>query len=106
MMNRNGRCIRRSRAPRHSRGKLSFDHFIIPPEPHRDRLAILLIGMAMLGTTQAAHAQACTVNSTNNGILQNGGTCVQSGPVTTGFGNAVAVSNSADVTLTSAAPVV
>ena len=60
--------------------------------------AIALLGIGLAGTTQRVHAQACTTNGTNGGILQSGGTCVNNSNVTTGFGTAVDVSNSANVT--------
>ncbi|HVX75987.1 MAG TPA: autotransporter outer membrane beta-barrel domain-containing protein [Bradyrhizobium sp.] len=62
------------------------------------RFAIVLVSLILLGVSPSAKAQQCTTNPSNGGILQSGGTCVDNNPVTTGFGNAVEVSNSANVT--------
>jgi outer membrane autotransporter protein len=65
---------------------------------HGRGFAIVLLGVALLSFTATAHAQQCTANSTNGGVLQSGGTCVDNNNITTGFGTAVDASNSANVT--------
>jgi Autochaperone Domain Type 1 len=59
---------------------------------------IVLPGTALPGAISSARAQPCTTNVSNGGILQNGGTCIDNNPVTTGFGTAVGALNSANVT--------
>jgi outer membrane autotransporter protein len=60
--------------------------------------AIVLASLVIFGAIPTAHAQQCTTNPSNGGVLQSGGTCVDNNPVTTGFGTAVDASNSASVT--------
>jgi type IV secretory pathway TrbL component len=41
--------------------------------------AIVLLGATLVGAEQPAHAQACTTNATNGGIVQSGGSCAMVG---------------------------
>jgi outer membrane autotransporter protein len=73
----------------------------------RGMVALVLPCAALISHSQAVRAQACSTNPSGapGSILQNGGTCVISSPVTTGFGIAVNAENSANVTLTPAGTV-
>jgi len=64
----------------------------------RRRFAIVPVSLALFGVIPTARAQQCTVNPGNGGILQSGGTCVNSNPISTGFGTAVDDSNGGNVT--------